>query len=213
MSDLQATIIMAFGGLLALVGVSLVVLGRTAGANRIRTFGFEFELSTPALVVFLAGCGLIIAPLIIGPGEPGGSNRGTVEEGGGAVANGGNSEEESGGDVIATDRQACGGGEEFAFAILDTKVTASKRTVPLRLTNTSDEAALVLSSSVTVANQDGVQVEPLDVQWSPPTNLGPSNSYEGHIELSAESDQPLEEIEVQVKPNGSCPELAAQAAL
>lgn len=69
--DPAALAIMAFGALVAVAGIALMLYAKGEGANRVRAFGFEFELSTPALVVFLAGCALVVAPLFIVPDERG----------------------------------------------------------------------------------------------------------------------------------------------
>jgi hypothetical protein len=66
MTASQATAVMIFGGVLAVVGVLLLIFKRTDGANRVSALGIDFELSTPALVVLLVGCAMMVAPSIIG---------------------------------------------------------------------------------------------------------------------------------------------------
>ncbi len=65
MAITQFALIMLFGALVASAGVVLLFVPREQGDNRIRLFGQEFQLSTPALVVFLAGCGLFVAPEVL----------------------------------------------------------------------------------------------------------------------------------------------------
>jgi len=55
-------LVMVFGALLALAGLALLVFRRDQGQNKIRVLGQEFEISTPALVVFLAGCAIFVIP-------------------------------------------------------------------------------------------------------------------------------------------------------
>ena len=54
-----------FGTVLAIAGIVLLFLKRENGQNRIKFFGQEFQLSTPALVVFLVGCAIFIMPFFI----------------------------------------------------------------------------------------------------------------------------------------------------
>jgi hypothetical protein len=55
-------LVMVFGALLALAGLLLLVFRKDHGQNKIRVLGQEFEISTPALVVFLAGCVIFVIP-------------------------------------------------------------------------------------------------------------------------------------------------------
>jgi hypothetical protein len=57
-------IVMLFGALTAAVGVLLLFLRQESGRNTIKIVGQEFEISTPALVVFLCGCVIFILPLL-----------------------------------------------------------------------------------------------------------------------------------------------------
>lgn len=57
-------IVMLFGALTAAVGVLLLFLRQEGGRNTIRIVGQEFEISTPALVVFLCGCVIFVLPLL-----------------------------------------------------------------------------------------------------------------------------------------------------
>ena len=68
MTDLQALLSMAFDAAVALAG--LVLLFRRdegVAGNKFKAFGLEFEITTPALVVFLAGCGLFVLPHFLPP--------------------------------------------------------------------------------------------------------------------------------------------------
>jgi hypothetical protein len=71
MNELQIVIVTVLGAALALLGAWLMLFRRDLGANRGKIFGIEFEVSTPALVVLLAGCGLLIFPAFV-PHRPGG---------------------------------------------------------------------------------------------------------------------------------------------
>ena len=57
-------IVMVFGALTAAVGVLLLFLRQESSRNTIRIVGQEFEISTPALVVFLCGCVIFVLPLL-----------------------------------------------------------------------------------------------------------------------------------------------------
>jgi hypothetical protein len=61
----QVAIVMSFGALVAAAGLALLFFRREQGENIIRLFGQEFRISTPALVVFLAGCFVFILPSVI----------------------------------------------------------------------------------------------------------------------------------------------------
>jgi hypothetical protein len=57
-------IVMMFGAVIAAVGVLLLFLRQESGRNTIKIVGQEFEISTPALVVFLCGCVIFVLPLL-----------------------------------------------------------------------------------------------------------------------------------------------------
>jgi hypothetical protein len=61
----QRAFLMGFGALIAIAGLVLLVLRKEQAQNRVRMFGMEFDISTPALVVFLAGCGLFVTPSFV----------------------------------------------------------------------------------------------------------------------------------------------------
>src|SRR6266581_164162 len=65
MAITQNAIVMVFGALVASAGLILLSLQKDRGENKIKLFGQEFQLSTPALVVFLAGCSVFVMPLAI----------------------------------------------------------------------------------------------------------------------------------------------------
>ncbi len=65
MTITQYAIIMVFGALVAGAGLLLLVLRKEQAENKIKLFGQEFQISTPALVVFLVGCGVFIIPVLI----------------------------------------------------------------------------------------------------------------------------------------------------
>jgi len=53
-------IIMGFGMALALAGLLLFVFRQEKGTNRVKLLGQEFVLSTPALVIFISGCAVVV---------------------------------------------------------------------------------------------------------------------------------------------------------
>src|SRR5262249_8020080 len=53
-------LVMTFGALVAAAGLVLLFIRQEQGKNRIKILGQEFQISTPALVVFLAGFALVI---------------------------------------------------------------------------------------------------------------------------------------------------------
>ena len=57
---------MSFGGLVALLGIILFVRMGTQGTSQVRMLGFEFHLGGSALVVFVLGVVVFLAPLIYG---------------------------------------------------------------------------------------------------------------------------------------------------
>lgn len=56
---------MAFGALVAVVGLALLYFRKEQAENKIKFLGQEFEISTPALVVFLVGCAIFVLPTVI----------------------------------------------------------------------------------------------------------------------------------------------------
>jgi hypothetical protein len=61
----QYAMVMVFGALVAGAGLVLLVLRNEQAENKIKLFGQEFQISTPALVVFLVGSAVFITPVII----------------------------------------------------------------------------------------------------------------------------------------------------
>jgi hypothetical protein len=60
----QFAIVMTFGALVAVAGLALLYFRKEQAENRIKLFGQEFQISTPALVVFLVGGGVFILPSV-----------------------------------------------------------------------------------------------------------------------------------------------------
>jgi hypothetical protein len=61
---------MVFGSVLAIVGIFLFAFftwfkGEDSRPNRIQVLHIEFDISHPALVIFLVGCGLIVLPFLL----------------------------------------------------------------------------------------------------------------------------------------------------
>jgi hypothetical protein len=61
----QAAIVTLFGAIVAAFGLALLYFRREQAENRIKLFGQEFQISTPALVVFLVGCAIFILPVVV----------------------------------------------------------------------------------------------------------------------------------------------------
>jgi hypothetical protein len=65
MTPLQQSLVMGFGALVVVASVALLFFRSDVGNSRIKIVGQEFEISTPALVVFLAGCGIFVLPFFV----------------------------------------------------------------------------------------------------------------------------------------------------
>jgi hypothetical protein len=61
----QVAIVMSFGALAAAAGLALLIFRREQAENKIKLFGQEFQISTPALVVFLVGCFVFMFPVVV----------------------------------------------------------------------------------------------------------------------------------------------------
>ena len=61
----QLALLMAFGALVALVGLALLYFRKEQAENKIKFLGQEFQISTPALVVFLVGCAIFVLPSVM----------------------------------------------------------------------------------------------------------------------------------------------------
>jgi len=67
----QLALLMMFGALVAVAGLALLYFRKEQAENRIKLFGQEFQISTPALVVFLAGCAIFVLPSVVQmPSQP-----------------------------------------------------------------------------------------------------------------------------------------------
>ena len=63
MTETQQIVTMVFGAAVAVSGIALMFFGRSESSrNHVKLLGMEFELSTPALAVFLVGSGLFVLP-------------------------------------------------------------------------------------------------------------------------------------------------------
>src|SRR5215831_10757086 len=58
-------VVMTFGVVVASTGLVLLFLRKEQAENNIKVLGWEFQISTPALVVFLVGCVVFIMPLVL----------------------------------------------------------------------------------------------------------------------------------------------------
>jgi hypothetical protein len=56
---------MFFGALVAITGIALFYLGKGSGQSRFIVFGQTVELSTPALVIIILGCGIFVLPVVL----------------------------------------------------------------------------------------------------------------------------------------------------
>jgi hypothetical protein len=63
----QRLSVMVFGGIIVVASLFLLFLKKDEGQNRVKLFGQEFEISTPSLGVFLAGCGIFVMPFFLPP--------------------------------------------------------------------------------------------------------------------------------------------------
>jgi hypothetical protein len=63
MTETQQIVTMVFGAAVAVAGIALMFFGRSESSrNHVKLLGMEFDLSTPALAVFLVGSGLFVLP-------------------------------------------------------------------------------------------------------------------------------------------------------
>jgi hypothetical protein len=66
MTEIEKLAIMGFGAVIAVVGLVMLFRGKSGeGRNVLKAFGAEFELSGPAIVVFLVGAGMFLVPLLL----------------------------------------------------------------------------------------------------------------------------------------------------
>ena len=63
-------IVVGFGILVGLAGLIAFFVSKEEGSNRMKLFGGEVELSRPALVVFVAGCVIVVASLYLSARQP-----------------------------------------------------------------------------------------------------------------------------------------------
>jgi hypothetical protein len=65
MGPAQIFFVMLFGALIAAAGIALFYIGKGSGQNRLILFGQTFEVSTPALVIVILGCGVFVMPALL----------------------------------------------------------------------------------------------------------------------------------------------------
>lgn len=65
----QNAVVMIFGALVATAGFILLYSRKESAENAISFAGMQFKVSTPALVVFLAGCVVFLSPLFLRAGN------------------------------------------------------------------------------------------------------------------------------------------------
>jgi hypothetical protein len=214
MNAAQTTSVMVFGALMAIAGIVLIFYAKSPGSNRIRAFTVEFELSTPALVVFLAGCGLMLSPFLLersievdATGDPAVA----LEEDSTDV--GENSTDEMGGarEPLGTTTEVCDGGDRFKLEVLAAAEEDGILRLPLRLSNLlEDEEGWTFSGGLSATDQEGRQLDIVNHEWKPP-HLDPLAHYDGFLELRI--DVQVQAVTVRYQPNGSCPSMAVRADL
>jgi hypothetical protein len=207
MTAIQATIVMIFGGAIAVAGILLLFYVKSESATRITIAGFQVELTAPALVVFLGGCALIIAPALLPTTEPPDS-----EFDGANGANGGVSS------APAKSRAAevCTNGDRYVVEVRDATFVEGIVTVLIRWTNDGEEPVVRVGSSMQATGSDnsGQQLEAAGGRWTPPWQLDPGAHYEGAIEFQAASEHMPAWIRIRVPgANGACQALTLQTAL
>ncbi|WP_207481828.1 hypothetical protein [Arenibaculum pallidiluteum] len=65
MNDIQQIIATVVGILMIAFGLILIAMRREGAASHLKIMGFEANLSTPALVIIIAGCALFSLPLFV----------------------------------------------------------------------------------------------------------------------------------------------------
>jgi hypothetical protein len=200
---------MVFGALFAVTGVILLVYSKASGANRIRMFSLEFELSTPALVVFIAGCGLLVAPLAF----PGGT-RPTSQPASSGTATHDAVRTRPAEQPRATGVITCRHGQKFGLEILRPIVADDTLRVPVRIRNLDPNAkATIIASRLNLIDQSGLQRQPVREEWNPPFEISPLAFYEGFLLIRINPSDPITAMTVSTVPNGACGVLAARVGL
>lgn len=62
--EFLAYIVMSFGAVLALIGIVLFARTGAEGTNTVKMFGFEFQLTGSALVIFVVGALIFLVPVL-----------------------------------------------------------------------------------------------------------------------------------------------------
>ena len=65
MNDLQQILATVLGIAMILVGLVLIVVRKDSAASHVKIWNVEVNLSTPALVVLVVGCGLFVLPIFV----------------------------------------------------------------------------------------------------------------------------------------------------
>jgi hypothetical protein len=211
MNAAQTTSVMVFGALMAIAGIVLIFYAKSPGSNRIRAFTVEFELSTPALVVFLAGCGLMLSPFLLQQSiavDPTADVTQDLNEDSNETSM---DEVDDETETLGTATEVCDGGDRYRLEILTTSKADGILRVPLRLSNLSEDRKVSTRTwGLSATDQDRRQLDFVNYEWSPP-QLDPSAHYEGFIEFR--DDAKLAAITVRYQPYGNCPTMAVLADL
>jgi hypothetical protein len=88
-NDFQTAVATLLGAVLILLAVGLFLRKSAPSHSKFKMFGLEFESATPAVIVLVAGCGLLLGPAFTGR-QPGGwprfGNRGDDTVGSGSMS-------------------------------------------------------------------------------------------------------------------------------
>jgi hypothetical protein len=171
MTPSQQTATMIFGVVLVAAGIVMLVVLKLQGANRIRLLGAEFELSTPSLIVLLAGCGLFLAPFLLDGGRDGqGGTRSSTAK--------------VGAQPTARATTLCGMGEIELEAGPVERLQSNVLRVPVLLHNlTKYELGRLSASDVAITDDAGLQYEQFgESNWAT-SGVIPDAKLQGTIDL------------------------------
>ena len=183
--------VMAFGAVVAVAGIALMFYAKAEGANRIRAFGFEFELSTPALVVFLAGCTLVVAPLFIASDGPGTTSGGSGDE------------SRAGFKPTVVKTHHCEN-DVVEVAAGPARQEANVLQIPIRLRNVGKGHLNVFNSDPQLVDQDGEQLKLASIpRWDPPQFLSDGAAYSGQVNALLDGKSPSS-VRLKIVVHGNC---------
>lgn len=205
----------------------LILYTRTPSSNRLKAFGVEFELSTPALVVFLAGCALLVAPFFVP--QPDVSSAGTTSAESSAEAGGQTSAATQGvgdagsvrnGDVSEAATVVCETGAEVGLEVGVISMAETLVRLSVRLRNLSSEETVSINQyySPKVTDAAGGQLKslPSSGEWDP-DDLEPNSYYGGIIAFRPDEGSTMpDRVSVRVPEralHNRCPAVSAELPL